>query len=113
MPLSPVKIAPRTTIPPPVPVANDNPEDNHGSSACAVHGLGESKAVGIIRNPDLAVERGTQVLVERVANQDSRVSIFDESRCRRNSARRTDTDGTRSSEFFFDGRNKSDDSLDR
>ena len=60
-------------------------DDTEHQTACgrrAIGRFGERETIGVVRHTNRSVERGLQITVERVPDQDGRVRILDETRVR-------------------------------
>ena len=49
--------------------AENDPENDFGTTATAIDRFGERKTVGIVGQPDLPLEQGLQVAAQRLADQ--------------------------------------------
>lgn len=66
--------------------------NNRGTGSGAIRGFGESKTVGIIADPQLALQQGFQVLKNRLAVEVRRIGILEQAGGPGNGARRADAD---------------------
>ena len=92
--------------------ADDGGEHDTGAGGGAIDGLGQCEAVGVIGDANGAVERGGQVEVQRLADQERGICVFDDPCGGRDGAGYGNPDRTPCSDRRLHGRHQPSDRID-
>ena len=72
--------------------ADDDPEYHRRTGSGAIRGFREGETVGVIADPQLALQQGLQVLKNRLAVEVHRIGVLEQAGGPGNGARRADAD---------------------
>jgi hypothetical protein len=91
----------------------DDPENHVGAGSGAITRFGQGEAVGIVVEPDLALQGGREVGAKRLTDQPNGIRVLDQPRIRSHGARNADADRPSLSGGRFECRHQRRDGRDR